>query len=178
MSLLPLLAILAGLPVLIWSADRFVLGASALARHFGMPALLIGMLIVGFGTSAPEMLVSAIAAWQGNPGLALGNAYGSNIANIALILGLTAVLAPISVHSAVVRREIPVLLAVTACLAFVLAARDAEIAGVGGAALLGSWLGLIANSAFVVTLHWRHLWVVAALIWAGYAALRPARPSG
>jgi cation:H+ antiporter len=119
MSLLPLLAILAGLPVLIWSADRFVLGASALARHFGMPALLIGMLIVGFGTSAPEMLVSAIAAWQGNPGLALGNAYGSNIANIALILGLTAVLAPISVHSAVVRREIPVLLAVTA-LSFLL----------------------------------------------------------
>jgi hypothetical protein len=76
-----------------------------------------------------------------------------------------------------------VLLVVTAGLAFVLAARDGDIAGVGGAALLGSWLGLIANSAFVDTLHWRHLWLVAALIWAGYAALSsrvpaPERPPG
>lgn len=105
--------VIVSLLLLIWSADRFVDGAAAVARHLGMPPLLIGMVIVGFGTSAPEMMVSAVAAWQGNPGLALGNAYGSNIANIALILGLTAVLSPIVVHSQVVRKELPVLTLVT-----------------------------------------------------------------
>ena len=84
-----------------------------------MPPLLIGMVIVGFGTSAPEMVVSAVASWQGNPALALGNAYGSNITNIALILGLTALLSPIAVHSRVLRQELPLLTAVT-CLAGVL----------------------------------------------------------
>ena len=80
--LISLAAIVVGLIILVWSADRFVDGASATARYAGMPPLLIGMVIVGFGTSAPEIVVSVIAAWQGNPGLALGNAYGSNIANI------------------------------------------------------------------------------------------------
>ena len=98
------LAILAGLALLVWSADRFVEGSAAAAGHFGMPPLLIGMVVVGFGTSAPEMVVSALAATQGNPGLALGNAYGSNITNIALILGITAVIAPIAVHSQVMRK--------------------------------------------------------------------------
>ena len=78
-----------------------------------MPPLLIGMVIIGFGTSAPEMVVSALAASQGNPGLALGNAYGSNITNIALILGLTALISPIAVASQVVRKEIPILLGIT-----------------------------------------------------------------
>ncbi|MBS3995842.1 MAG: calcium/sodium antiporter, partial [Hydrogenophaga sp.] len=82
--LLPSLAILLGLALLVWSADRFVDGASATATHFSVPPLLVGMVIVGFGTSAPEMVVSSIAASQGNPGLALGNAWGSNIVNIAL----------------------------------------------------------------------------------------------
>ncbi len=113
MTLLPVLAIAGGLAVLVWSAGRFVAGAAALARAFGMPPLLIGMLIVGFGTSAPEMLVSALAAWEGRPGLALGNAYGSNIANIALILGLTALISPIAVNSKVLMRELPILLGVT-----------------------------------------------------------------
>ena len=80
-------AIIAGLILLVWSADKFVEGSATTASHFGMPPLLIGMVVVGFGTSAPEMAVSALAASQGNPGLALGNAYGSNITNIALILG-------------------------------------------------------------------------------------------
>ena len=102
-------AVIAGLLVLVWSADRFVDGASATARHAGMPTLLIGMLVIGFGTSAPEMVGSALASADGNPGLALGNAYGSNITNIALILGLVALLSPISVHSSVLRRELPVL---------------------------------------------------------------------
>ena len=107
-------AIFFGLALLVWSADRLVEGAASIARHLGMPALLIGMVIVGFGTSAPEIVVSAIAASEGNPGIALGNAYGSNITNIALILGITALLKPISMHSQVLRRELPVLLAVTA----------------------------------------------------------------
>jgi cation:H+ antiporter len=107
-----------GLALLVWSADRFVEGAASAARHFGMPPLLIGMLIVGFGTSAPEMLVSALAASQGNPGIALGNAFGSNITNIALILGLTAILNPITVHSQVLRKELPILTAVTALSAY------------------------------------------------------------
>lgn len=116
--LLPLLAIVFGLMLLVWSADRFVDGASSTARHFGMPPLLIGMVVVGFGTSAPEMVVSALAASQGNPGIALGNAYGSNITNIALILGVTALISPIAVHSQVLRKELPILMAVTVLAAW------------------------------------------------------------
>lgn len=111
--LLPLLAVLVGLALLVWSADRFVEGAASTARYFGMSPLLIGMVVVGFGTSAPEMVVSALASWQGNPGIALGNAYGSNITNIALILGLTALISPIAVHSRVLRKELPILSLVT-----------------------------------------------------------------
>ena len=106
-------AVLLGLLLLLWSADRFVVGAAAAARHFGMPPLLIGMVVVGFGTSAPEMVVSALAALQGNPGIALGNAYGSNITNIALILGCTALISPIAVHSQVLRKELPMVCAIT-----------------------------------------------------------------
>jgi cation:H+ antiporter len=106
-------SIIIGLVLLVWSADRFVDGAASTARHFGMPPLLIGMVIVGFGTSVPEMLVSALSAMQGNPGLALGNAYGSNIANIALILGAAALISPICVHSQVLRRELPLLLGIS-----------------------------------------------------------------
>ncbi|MEX2476415.1 calcium/sodium antiporter [Marinobacter sp.] len=107
-------AIVAGLVLLVWSADRFVEGAAATAKHLGMPSLLIGMVIIGFGTSAPELAVSAMAAADGNPGLALGNGYGSNITNIALIVGLTALIAPIAVHSQVIRKELPLLLVLTA----------------------------------------------------------------
>src|SRR6056297_759674 len=111
-------AVICGLILLLWSADRFIEGAAAVAGHFGMPPLLIGMVVVGFGTSAPEMVVSALSALQGNPSIALGNAYGSNIANIALILGLTALISPIAVHSKVLRKELPVLVAVTALAAW------------------------------------------------------------
>lgn len=106
---LALLAILGGFILLVWSADRFVEGAAATAKHAGMPPLLIGMVIVGFGTSAPEMVVSAMAALDGNPELALGNALGSNIVNTGLILGVTALVAPIVVHSKIVRKELPLL---------------------------------------------------------------------
>ncbi len=107
--LFPVLSVIAGLILLVWSADRFVAGAAATARHLGMSPLLIGMLVVGFGTSAPEMVVSTIAALQGAPGLALGNAVGSNISNIGLILGVTALVSPITVHSSILRKELPVL---------------------------------------------------------------------
>jgi len=116
--LIPVLAVLAGLVILVWSADQFVDGAASTARYFGMPPLLIGMVIVGFGTSAPEMVVSALAASQGNPGIALGNAYGSNITNIALVLGVTALISPIAVHSKVLRKELPILIILTALAAF------------------------------------------------------------
>lgn len=114
-------AIVVGLVFLVWSADKFIEGAAVTAKYFGMSPLLIGMVIVGFGTSAPEMVVSALASMQGNPGIALGNAYGSNITNIALILGLTALISPIAVHSQVLRKELPILIAVTALAAFQLA---------------------------------------------------------
>jgi len=111
--LVAILAVISGLALLVWSADKFVDGAASTARHFGMPSLLIGMVIVGFGTSAPEMVVSALAAAQGNPGIALGNAFGSNITNIALILGLTAVISPIAVQSKILRKEMPLLMLMT-----------------------------------------------------------------
>jgi cation:H+ antiporter len=111
--LLPILSILGGLALLVWSADKFVDGAARTARHFGMAPLLIGMVIVGFGTSAPEMVVSLMAALEGNPGIALGNAYGSNIGNITLILGVTALMGAIAVHSNVLKKEMPILLTIT-----------------------------------------------------------------
>ncbi len=110
---LPLLMIVIGLIILVWSADIFVEGAAAAARSLGMSPLLIGMVVVGFGTSAPELSVSALSALQGNPGIALGNAYGSNITNIALILGSMALVSPIVVHSQVIRKELPILFLVT-----------------------------------------------------------------
>lgn len=112
------LAVVLGLVVLVWSADRFVGGAAATAQHFSVPPLLIGMVVVGFGTSAPEMVVSAISAAQGNPGIALGNAYGSNIANIALILGATALISPVLVGSSILRKELPILLGITLLAAY------------------------------------------------------------
>lgn len=141
--LIPALAILAGLALLVWSADRFVEGASATATHFSVPPLLVGMVIVGFGTSAPEMVVSTNAAMQGNPGLALGNGWGSNIANIALILGITALVNPITVHSLILRKELPILAGVTA-LAGVLAwngwlSRTDGVILLGVFALLMTW---------------------------------------
>lgn len=106
------IAIIIGLVVLAWSADRFVAGAAGLARLTGISPLTVGMVIVGFGTSAPEILVSVVAALNGTPGMALGNAVGSNIANIALILGMTALLTPLAVQSRIVKRELPVVLGV------------------------------------------------------------------
>ena len=139
---LAFIAVIFGLALLVWSADRFVEGSASTARHFGMPPLLIGMVIVGFGTSAPEMVVSALAASQGNPGIALGNAYGSNITNIALILGITALISPIAVHSQVLRKELPILAVVTALAAWQL--WDGEITRLDAIVLLAVFGGLMA----------------------------------
>lgn len=114
------LALVAGLVVLVWSAGLFVDGSAATARYFKLPPLLIGMLIIGFGTSAPEIAVSALSSLQGNSDLALGNALGSNITNIALILGITALINPIAVQSRILRKELPILTLVTAITAYLL----------------------------------------------------------
>jgi len=114
-------AILVGLVLLIWSADRFVDGASSIARNMGISPLIVGIVIIGLGTSAPEMLVSGVAAFQGNPGLGIGNAIGSNITNITLVLGFTAIIYVLPVHSSLLKKELPLVLA-TAVLAWILLA--------------------------------------------------------
>lgn len=101
--------LIVSLLVLAWSADRFVDGSCGLARILGVSPFLIGMIIVGFGTSAPEMLVSAVSAFEGSPDIALGNAYGSNITNVLLILGVAAIVNPIKVDFSVVKKELPFL---------------------------------------------------------------------
>ncbi len=102
-----------GIVLLVWGADRFVVGAGATARNLGVTPIMIGLTVVAFSTSAPEIFVAIVAASQGNTELAIGNALGSNIANIGLVLGATALVRPLVVRSDTVRREIPVLLAVT-----------------------------------------------------------------
>ena len=106
-------AILAGFIFLIWSADRFIIGAAATARNFDVPPLIIGLTIVGFGTSAPEMMVAGFAAYNGSPAMAIGNALGSNIANITLVLGVAALIIPLDVHSRIIKKELPILLLAT-----------------------------------------------------------------
>ncbi|MGO2317545.1 MAG: calcium/sodium antiporter [Vibrio toranzoniae] len=102
-----------GLGFLVWSADKLVYGAAALARNFGISPLVIGMTILAMGSSAPEMMVSATAALDGKTDTAVGNVIGSNIANIALILGITALIKPLSISSGVIRRELPLMIGVT-----------------------------------------------------------------
>ena len=138
-------AIIIGLALLVWGADRFVIGAAAMARNLGVPPLLIGLTVVGFGTSAPEILVAGMAAWQGNPGIGIGNAVGSNIANIALILGATALIAPLTVQSDMLRREYPLLLAVSIGAFLILL--DGDLDQLDGVLLL---LGLVISMLLLV----------------------------
>ncbi len=111
--LLPVLSILAGFALLIWSSDIFVDGAADLARHFGISPILVGMLVIGFGTSAPEMLVSGVAAFNGNPNMGIGNGIGSNITNITLVLGVTALFYTLPVESRIIKKELPLLLVIS-----------------------------------------------------------------
>jgi cation:H+ antiporter len=112
--LIPLLTVVAAFAVLVWSADLFVAGAASIAENAGLSPVIIGLTIVSLGTSAPEILVSITAALAGSGGLAIGNAVGSNIANLGLVLGITLLIAPIVVHPGCLRMEMPTLLAVTA----------------------------------------------------------------
>ncbi len=118
--LLSLAAVILGLALLVWSADRFVEGASATAHNLGVSTLIIGITIIGFGTSAPEILISIISVIEDTPNLAIGNALGSNIANIGLILGITALILPLGVASKLIRREYPILMAATLLLGYLL----------------------------------------------------------
>ncbi|MEM1155351.1 MAG: calcium/sodium antiporter [Pseudomonadota bacterium] len=144
--MLAILALLVGLIVLAWSADLFVRGSASLAHHWGMSPMLIGMLVVGFGTSSPELMVSALAAMQGNPGIALGNAYGSNIANLALVLGVTALIKPITVQSKVLRKELPVLAIITALAAWQVS--DGAITRQDASVLLATFFAFMIWSIF------------------------------
>jgi cation:H+ antiporter len=137
------LAIIVGLVVLVWSADRFVLGAAATARHLGMSPLLIGMTIVSLGTSAPEIFVSATASLEGSGILAIGNALGSNITNVGLVLGITALIAPLPIQSRMLRKEIPILLLVTVIAGLVL--QDL---------VLSFWDGIVMLVCLAITLYW------------------------
>jgi cation:H+ antiporter len=143
---IPLLVMIAGLALLVWSADLFIEGAASTAKHFGVPSLLIGMIIVGFGTSAPEMVVSAMASLDGNPNLALGNALGSNIVNTGLILGITALMAPIVVHSRIVRRELPLLFGISLFAGFLF--WNGDLSRFEALLLLAGFLGLITWTIF------------------------------
>lgn len=139
--ILAVAAVIVGLGVLVWSADKFVDGAVGVAKFCGMSTLLIGMVVVGFGTSAPEMVVSAISAMENAPELALGNAYGSNIANIALILGVTALISPVLVVRKALKRDLPILLAVTGLAVFL--AFDGAIDRIDGVVLLLVFAGVM-----------------------------------
>jgi len=134
-------AIAAGFILLVWTAERFVVGSSGIARNLGVPPLIIGLTIVGFGTSAPEIFVSAIASWHGSPTLGIGNAIGSNITNVGLILGLTALITPLAVKSETLKREFPILLVIM--LAVLLLILDKDLSRVDGLILFTGLLGML-----------------------------------
>ena len=145
---LSVLAVTAGLAALVWSADRFVDGAAATARLLGVPALLVGMVVIGFGTSAPELTVSAISSWRGNSSIALGNAWGSNICNVALILGVAAAIRPLVVRRSALRFDLPILFVTTALAWFLLA--DGTVSRADAWILLAAfaaWLGASVRRA-------------------------------
>jgi len=136
----PVVALILGFVTLVWAADRFLSGAASTASHLGVSKMLIGLTVVAVGTSAPEILVSLAAAIENNPMLAVGNAIGSNIANIGLVLGVTAIIAPLPFSQTVLRAELPWLLGAT-FLALVLLF-DLELSGLDGMLLLSA-LGFI-----------------------------------
>ncbi|GLS25417.1 calcium/sodium antiporter [Marinibactrum halimedae] len=135
-------AILLGFVGLVWSADRFVAGSAAIARNIGVSKLIIGLTIVSLGTSAPEIVVSISAALKGAGDLAVGNAIGSNIANIGMVLAVTALIAPLPIYKHLLTQEMPILLGVTLLAGcFVM---DAELATWEGAILAGLIIPLIS----------------------------------
>jgi len=137
------MAIIIGFGLLVWGAERFVHGAAAIAKNLGVSSLIIGLTVVGIGTSAPEILISIVASSQGNPALAVGNALGSNITNIALVLGITAMVMPLTVKSETLRREYPIMFIIM--LVALMLVMDHH---------LGQMDGLILISGLFVMLYW------------------------
>ncbi len=133
--------LIAGLIALVWSADKFVYGAAAFARNLGLPPMLIGLTIVAMGSSAPEMFVAATASMEGMTDTAIGNVLGSNVANITLILGLTALLGAIAVSSQTLKREIPLMIIATAIAGYFL--HDGMLTRIEGFMLLGLFFMLM-----------------------------------
>lgn len=134
--------LLVALTALVWSADKFVFGASSLARNLGVSPMIIGLTIVAMGSSAPEMMVAAAASLQGNPDTAIGNAIGSNITNIALVLGFTVLVKPLVVSSSTIKQELPLLLVLTLLAYWMLS--DDFFSFPEGIALMVSFFGFIA----------------------------------
>lgn len=141
-SILPWLAIIAGFAGLIWSADRFIDGSAAIANNFGVPKLLIGLTVVAFGTSAPEIVVSISASLRGAGEIAIGNAIGSNLANIGLVLGITTLLAPLTFKHYMLRQEVPIMLAIMGIAGWFL--YNGELSRVEGILLVSIMMPLIA----------------------------------
>jgi cation:H+ antiporter len=134
-----------GLLVLSWSADRFVYGASALAKNIGVAPMMIGLTIVAMGSSAPEIMVAATASFAGNTNTAVGNSIGSNITNIALVLGITALIKPLVVSSTTLKRELPIMLVITLIGVYFLA--DSELSRIEGIVLITLFVLVIAGMA-------------------------------
>ena len=141
--LLSVMAIIIGFGLLVWGAERFVHGAAAIAKNLGVSSLIIGLTVVGIGTSAPEILISIVASSQGNPALAVGNALGSNITNIALVLGITAIVMPLTVKSETLQREYPIMFIIM--LVALMLVMDNH---------LGQMDGLILISGLFIMLYW------------------------
>jgi cation:H+ antiporter len=181
--LIALVQLLGGLILLVWGADRLVAGASVTARNLGVTPMVIGLTIVAYGTSAPELVVSLVASYQGQAGLAVGNVIGSNIANIGLILGVTALVHPLRVESATLKREYPQLLVIMLICLFM--AWNLEFSRMEGFILLGGlvaltwvmvWLGKVKEpedplaqefaAEIPVNMPTRHalLWIVVGLL--------------
>jgi cation:H+ antiporter len=143
--LIAVIQLVAGFLLLVWGADRLVAGASATARNLGVSPLIIGLTVIGFGTSAPELVVSAVATLKGNSGLAVGNAIGSNIANMGLVLGITALIYPLRLESTALKREYPVLLLIM--LVCFLMALNGSYSRLEGLSLL---IGLLAVIIWII----------------------------
>ncbi|CAI1018901.1 calcium/sodium antiporter [Serratia quinivorans] len=133
---LAIVLLIVGLFLLVYGADRLVYGAAVISRSLGVPPLIIGITIVGIGTSLPELFVSTTAALNGQIDMAVGNVIGSNITNILLILGVAALIHPLAARSEVLRRELPLMLAVTVLCGFVL--MDGTLSRLDGVVLLAA----------------------------------------
>lgn len=148
--LLAMIAMIIGIALLVYSAEFFIEGSSTLALRFGMPKLLVGMLVIGIGTSAPEIVVSVLSALNGSSGLALGNAYGSNITNITLVLGATALISPLFIQKSLVKGDFLILISITALAIFQLL--DGQVSRLDGMILLGALAVFLAFQIYMAKL--------------------------